>query len=58
MLEFLVTKIFQMRPIFFIKVKSEKFKDLSLVSQHRMVYDLIGKEFENSLHALKLDTSY
>ncbi len=42
---------------FSIKIKSKKFENLSLVAQHRLVYDLIGEEFKNTLHALRLDTS-
>jgi stress-induced morphogen len=39
-----------------VTVKSEKFKDLSLMQQHKMVYNAIGDYLGKELHALKVNT--
>ncbi len=39
-----------------VTVVSEKFNGLSLVAQHKMVYDSIGMQMGRELHALKINT--
>ena len=41
---------------FHIKIRSERFANMSLLEQHRLVYDTIKTEFGEGLHALALDT--
>ena len=37
-------------------IRCEKFNGLSLVAQHKMVYDSIGMQMGRELHALKINT--
>lgn len=39
-----------------VTIESEMFRGLSLIKQHRMVYDAIGKNMGYELHALKINT--
>lgn len=39
-----------------VTIVSEKFTGLSLIKQHKMVYDAIGDEMGKDLHALKINT--
>ncbi len=39
-----------------VTIVSEKFSDLSLIKQHKMVYDAIGEQMGKELHALKINT--
>jgi stress-induced morphogen len=39
-----------------VTIVSEKFAGLSLIKQHKMVYDAIGSEMGKELHALKINT--
>ncbi len=39
------------------KIVSQKFKGLSKLKQHKMVYDAIGSHMGTTLHALMLTTS-
>lgn len=39
-----------------VTIESEAFKGLSLIKQHKMVYDAIGEHMGNALHALKINT--
>jgi stress-induced morphogen len=39
-----------------VTIASEKFNGLSLVAQHKMVYDSIGMQMGRELHALKINT--
>ena len=39
-----------------VTIVSEKFVGLSLVAQHKMVYDAIGEQMGRELHALKINT--
>lgn len=39
-----------------VTIVSEKFNGLSLVQQHKMVYDTIGTQMGRELHALKINT--
>lgn len=41
---------------FKVVLVSDAFDGMSLVSQHRMVYALLGEELENTVHALALHT--
>lgn len=41
---------------FKVVVVSDEFRGRSLVSQHRMVYALLGEELERQVHALALHT--
>ncbi|SCU96130.1 LAMI_0F05314g1_1 [Lachancea mirantina] len=41
---------------FRVEIVSDKFKGLTLPKRHRLVYTLLGEEFENGLHALQLTT--
>ena len=38
------------------RVFAESFRGLSLVKQHKLVYDALGGRMGNELHALKLKT--
>jgi stress-induced morphogen len=38
------------------RVTAESFRGLSLVKQHKLVYDALGGRMGNELHALKLRT--
>lgn len=39
-----------------VTVKSEKFRGLSLIQQHKMVYNAVGDYLGKELHALKVNT--
>ena len=39
----------------FIKIRSHKFKSLSKVEMHRLVYKILDEEFLKGLHAIELD---
>jgi stress-induced morphogen len=39
-----------------VTITSEMFKGLSLIKQHKIVYDAIGEHMGNALHALKINT--
>ena len=39
-----------------VTITSYLFKGLSLIKQHKMVYDAIGEDMGNALHALKINT--
>jgi BolA protein len=41
---------------FKVVLVSESFEGMSLVSQHRMVYELLSEELEDKVHALALHT--
>ena len=41
---------------FKVVVVSNDFTDRNLVAQHRMIYELLGAELENEVHALALHT--
>ncbi|XDD44950.1 BolA family protein [Leptospira sp. WS39.C2] len=43
---------------FRIKMVSKAFQGKSTVEQHRAVYEVLGPEFKNGLHALEMDLSY
>lgn len=40
-----------------INISSPVFLGKSMVEQHRIIYNLLGDELKNGLHALKLNTS-
>lgn len=42
---------------FEVAVASSDFKGLNRVKQHQKVYELLGDEFKNQLHAMTLKTS-
>lgn len=42
---------------FRIKITAEKFRGLSKVAQHRLVYDILAEELKNDIHALALETA-
>lgn len=42
---------------FRIKITSEKFRGLSKVAQHRLVYAVLAEELKHDIHALALETS-
>ena len=40
-----------------LKVQSKLFKDISLISQHKMILKVLSKKFESGdLHALSIET--
>jgi stress-induced morphogen len=39
-----------------VTIESSAFAGLSLINQHKMVYDAIGSYMGNELHALKINT--
>lgn len=39
-----------------VTIVSAKFNGLSLVQQHKMIYDAIGMQMGRELHALKINT--
>ena len=39
-----------------VKIISNKFKGLSKISQHKLVYDVLGKKMGYTLHALSIKT--
>ncbi len=39
-----------------VTIISDTFKGLSLIKQHKIVYDAIGEHMGNALHALKINT--
>jgi len=39
-----------------VTIVSEKFNGLSLIQQHKMVYNAIGTQMGRELHALKINT--
>lgn len=39
-----------------VTITSTKFKNLSLVDQHRLVYEALGDMMKDKIHALKLKT--
>jgi BolA-like protein 1 len=39
---------------FIIEIASESFKGKRLIERHRMVYDVLGQELKNGLHALQI----
>ncbi len=39
-----------------VTIASKEFENLSLIQQHRMVYDALGSCVGNELHALKINT--
>ena len=39
-----------------VTISSEMFQGLSLIKQHKIVYDAIGEHMGNALHALKINT--
>lgn len=39
-----------------VTIISDKFHGLSLLKQHKMVYDAIGEHMGTALHALKINT--
>ena len=39
------------------EVVSERFSGMSLIEQHRLVYDVFGEELGGRIHALSLKTS-
>ncbi len=39
-----------------VTITSLKFNNLSLIQQHKMVYDALGSYMGNELHALKINT--
>ena len=39
----------------FIKIRTSKFKGLSKIEMHRMVYKVLQNEFKEGLHAIELD---
>ncbi|MCZ8155806.1 MAG: BolA family transcriptional regulator [Leptospira sp.] len=41
---------------FKLVVASKRFKDLSLVEQHRLVYSALEKELKSGLHAIEIQT--
>jgi BolA family transcriptional regulator, general stress-responsive regulator len=41
---------------FRIRIKSEAFRDLSRVAQHRMVNEVLATELKTRVHALALET--
>lgn len=46
------------RAHFSLEIQSAKFENMSMIQQHRLVYDLLNDELNNGLHALSLKTSY
>ena len=42
---------------FIVKIVSDAFEGLSRVQRHRLVYDLLGDEFGDTLHALSVKAS-
>ncbi|BDA79060.1 BolA family transcriptional regulator [Leptospira kobayashii] len=41
-----------------IYIRSDQFKNKTLVEQHRSIYEALGKEWKTGLHALEIDSSY
>ena len=41
---------------FFISIASAKFKNLSTLEQHRLVYDCLTDILKSEIHALRLET--
>ncbi len=39
-----------------LKIASPQFKGLSLVEQHRKIYDLLKEELKTGLHALEIES--
>ena len=39
-----------------VKIISNKFKGLSKINQHKLVYDVLGKKMGYTLHALSIKT--
>lgn len=41
---------------FRLKITSDKFRGLSKVAQHRLVYEILSEELKHDIHALALTT--
>ncbi|TGN08534.1 BolA family transcriptional regulator [Leptospira ilyithenensis] len=41
-----------------IYIRSDLFKNKTLLEQHRLIYEALGKEWKTGLHALEIDSSY
>lgn len=41
---------------FYASIVSDQFKNLNLISRHRMVYDVLGDKMKAEIHALSLKT--
>ena len=39
----------------YLKIRTEKFKNLNKLQMHRLVYGIINEEFTKGLHAVELD---
>jgi stress-induced morphogen len=37
---------------------SDKFKNLTLLQQHKLIYDALGEKLKEQLHAISLHTSH
>ena len=39
-----------------VKVKKDEFENLSIIKQHKMIYDALGTMITNEIHALQIKT--
>lgn len=42
---------------FHVRITSEKFKGLSRLAKHRLVYDALGELMESDIHALQIEAN-
>jgi BolA protein len=40
---------------FFIRIRSNKLRDLTRLSQHRLIYEALGDLLETEIHALRIE---
>ena len=40
---------------FYIKIKSEMFKNKKLIDSHKLIYGILKKEISEEIHALRID---
>lgn len=40
---------------FYIKIKSEKFKNKKLIESHKIIYSVLKKEMSEEIHALRIN---